>query len=72
MRNVPPILKPIALLTLSILIATTTGILNNSSYRQVKSPTPTTETTSQTSDSSRESNSVPNPARSLPKAHQVR
>lgn len=58
MRKVPPILKPIALLTLSILIATTSGILNNSSYRQVK---PTTElSTIQTTDSSRQTNSVTN------------
>jgi hypothetical protein len=64
MRKVPPILKPIALLTLSILIATTTGILNNSSYRQVKATTPTTSTTesatSRTTDSSSDLNSVTN------------
>ena len=63
MRKVPPILKPIALLTLSILIATTTGILNNSSYRQVKATTPTTsttESTNPTTDSSRDLNSITN------------
>lgn len=55
MRKVPPILKPIALLTLSILIATTSGILNNSSYRQVKATTPKTESSTSTSNSSQES-----------------
>lgn len=58
MRKVPPILKPIALLTLSILIATTSGILNNSSYRQGKATTPTTESTTRTTDSSHDSNSM--------------
>ena len=61
MRKVPPILKPIALLTLSILIATTSGILNNSSYRQVKDSSPTAESsTTSTTDSSRDSNSMTN------------
>lgn len=34
LRKVPPILKPIALLTISILIATATGVANGASYRQ--------------------------------------
>ena len=34
MRKVPPILKPIALLTISTIIATATGVVNSSSYRQ--------------------------------------
>ncbi|GCF92308.1 hypothetical protein NRIC_01990 [Enterococcus florum] len=33
MRKVPPIVKPIALLTLSTIIATATGVANGASYR---------------------------------------
>ncbi|MDT2755285.1 hypothetical protein P7H46_02795 [Enterococcus pseudoavium] len=69
MRKVPPILKPIALLTLSILIATTSGILNNASYRQVKATTPTTESTSvQRNDSSETSDSMINESSTVEEA----
>ena len=47
MRKVPPILKPIALLTISTIIATATGVVNSGSYRQPSRATETTETTEQ-------------------------
>jgi len=47
MRKVPPILKPIALLTISTIIATATGVVNSGSYRQPSRATETTEMTEQ-------------------------
>ena len=53
MRKVAPILKPIAVLTISTIVATATGVVNSSSYRTPSSssveettPTSTPETTS--------------------------
>ncbi len=33
MKNIPPILKPLAVLTISTLVATATSVINSSSYR---------------------------------------
>ncbi|OYN39433.1 A-agglutinin attachment subunit precursor, partial [Escherichia coli] len=43
MRKVAPILKPIAVLTISTIVATTTGIVNSSSYRAPSSSSSTVE-----------------------------
>ena len=48
MRKVPPILKPIALLTISTIIATATGVVNSSSYRQSNGTSHSTEITETT------------------------
>jgi hypothetical protein len=48
MRKVPPILKPIALLTISTIIATATGVVNSSSYRQPSRASHSTEVTETT------------------------
>ena len=55
MRKVPPILKPIALLTISTIIATATGVVNSGSYRQPSRATETTETTETTEQAPSES-----------------
>ena len=48
MRKVAPILKPIAVLTISTIVATTTGIVNSSSYRAPSSSSSTVEETTPT------------------------
>ena len=47
-KKVPPILKPIALLTISTIIATATGVVNSSSYRQSNGTSHSTEITETT------------------------
>ena len=53
MRKVAPILKPIAVLTISTIVATATGVVNSSSYRtpsssSVEETTPTSTSTPET------------------------
>lgn len=64
LRKVPPILKPIALLTISILIATATGVANGASYRQPSTGSsstiePSTSEVTMTSTSSAENQMTP-------------
>ncbi|MDN6839981.1 MAG: hypothetical protein L0L60_05750, partial [Tetragenococcus halophilus] len=49
MKKLPPILKPFALVTFSLIIATATGVVNGRSYRQpvAETETTTTETTTE-------------------------
>lgn len=60
MKRVPPILKPIALLTFSLVIATATGVVNGRSYRPATTETTTTETTTENSASTDMTTDLPN------------
>lgn len=60
MKKIPPILTPIAVLMISTIVATATGVVGSSSYRSHTKETETTTTTTSESQSQQRSSSTTN------------